>query len=416
MMRIIPQILVLGLFAVLAGVRPAAAQDASGALPAGAGSPVAVHLFWSETCPHCSKAKAFLEQLARRDPGIALDARELSGDRNAEMAFVALSLHFGVDPPAVPLVVVGERVFVGYDEDETTGAAIAEAIAGCLEYPCADEAAVVIARMEAGGEAGPPATGARFGGRALPETVSLPLVGEVRLRSLSLPVLTLVLGAVDGFNPCAMWVLVFLIGLLLGLRDQVRMWSYGAVFLLTSAAVYFAFMAAWLNLFLVLGTLDWIRAGIGIFALAGGGYYLWQFVANPDAVCPVTSPGERQSIMGRLRQAVTERSFILAAGGIAVLAVAVNLVELLCSAGIPALYTHVLSLSELPPGAYYGYLLLYIAVFLVDDAIVFVTAMVTLRAAGLAAGYARYSHLIGGVVLGGIGLALLFRPQWLAFA
>jgi hypothetical protein len=62
--------------------------------------------------------------------------------------------------------------------------------------------------------------------------------------------LTIVLGAVDGFNPCAMWVLVFLIGLLVGMRDPVRMWSYGAAFLLTSAAVYFAFMAAWLNIVL----------------------------------------------------------------------------------------------------------------------------------------------------------------------
>jgi hypothetical protein len=92
--------------------------------------------------------------------------------------------------------------------------------------------------------------------------------------------LTIVLGAVDGFNPCAMWVLVFLIGLLVGMRDPVRMWSYGAVFLLTSAAVYLAFMAAWLNLVLLLGTLAWIRIAIGVFALAAGGYYLREFVRH----------------------------------------------------------------------------------------------------------------------------------------
>ena len=240
-------------------------------------------------------------------------------------------------------------------------------------------------------------------------------MGNVATRSLSLPALTIVLGAVDGFNPCAMWVLVFLIGLLVGMRDPVRMWSYGAAFLLTSAAVYFAFMAAWLNLVLLLGTLAWIRAAVGVFALAAGGYYLREFVRNPDAACAVTSPGERQRIMERLKGVVAEQSFLLAIAGIMALAVAVNLIEMLCSAGIPAVYTQVLALSGLSAASYYGYLALYIAVFLLDDAVIFVTAMLTLQSTGLAATYSRYSHLIGGAVLVGVGLLLVFRPEWLAF-
>jgi hypothetical protein len=120
--------------------------------------------------------------------------------------------------------------------------------------------------------------------------------------------------------------------------------------------------------------------------------------------------------MRRLKAVVAERSFLLGAAGIAALALAVNLIELLCSAGIPAVYTQVLALSDLSVSAYYGYLLLYITVFLLDDAVVFVTAMLTLQATGLAASYSRYSHLIGGVVLVSVGLLLVFRPGWLAFA
>jgi cadmium resistance protein CadD (predicted permease) len=129
----------------------------------------------------------------------------------------------------------------------------------------------------------------------------------------------------------------------------------------------------------------------------------------------VASPGERQRIMERLKAAVAEQSFLLAVAGIMALAVAVNLIELLCSAGIPAVYTQVLALSDLSAAAYYGYLMLYISVFLLDDAVVFVSAMLTLQATGLAATYSRYSHLIGGIVLVGVGLLLVFRPQWLAF-
>jgi hypothetical protein len=197
------------------------------------------------------------------------------------------------------------------------------------------------------------------------------------------------------------------------------MWSFtrsSFLFLLTSAIVYFAFMAAWLNVFLLLGSLPWIRAGIGVFAIGAGGYHLWEFIRTPPAACPVTSPGQHQRIMERLKAAVGQRSFILGIAGIIVLAAAVNLIELLCSAGIPAVYTQVLAQSNLPPAAYYGYLLLYIVIFLLDDIIVFVTAMVTLRAVGLTAAYARYSHLIGGVVLGGVGVLMLLKPEWLSFA
>ncbi|MDH3580559.1 MAG: hypothetical protein OEM91_08030 [Hyphomicrobiales bacterium] len=377
---------------------------------------VPVHFFWSETCPHCTKAKAFLDALAKRDAGIGLQARKLPGDEATQRAFIAVSRHFNISPPAVPLITVGERVFAGYDDDATSGAGIRSEIEACRASSCEDVAGTIIGRALLARSGSPSERPSAVVRPSLPETLSFPILGSIRLQTLSLPVLTVVLGAIDGFNPCAMWVLIFLIGLLLGMQDSFRMWSYGAVFLLTSAAVYFVFLAAWLNVFLLLGSLAWIRVAVGLFALGAGSYYLWQFASIRDAVCPVTSPAERQTIMTRLKQAVGERSYLLAISGIVVLAVAVNLIELLCSAGIPAVYTQVLALNELQPAVYYGYLTLYIAVFLLDDAIVFVTAMVTLRAAGLAATYVRYSHLIGGVVLGGIGILLLLRPDLLAFA
>jgi hypothetical protein len=109
----------------------------------------------------------------------------------------------------------------------------------------------------------------------VPKTLKLPVFGEISLTHVSLPVLTLMLAAVDGFNPCAMWTLVFLISLLVGLRDRFRMWVLGSLFILASAGVYFLFMAAWLNLLLFLGMLPWIRLSVGLLALGGGGYYLY---------------------------------------------------------------------------------------------------------------------------------------------
>ena len=193
------------------------------------------------------------------------------------------------------------------------------------------------------------------------------------------------------------------------------MWVLGGLFILTSGFIYFLFMAAWLNLLLFLGSLLLIRVVIGLVALGGGAWYLREFVLNKEEVCEVTAPEQRQRMFQRLRALAQERSFALAFLGILALAFLVNLVELICSAGIPAVYVQILTMSGLPAWQYYGYMLLYILVFMADDLVVFVTAMTTLRIAGLTAGYSRASHLIGGVVLVIIGALMLLRPEWLMF-
>ena len=250
----------------------------------------------------------------------------------------------------------------------------------------------------------------------MPETISVPLLGPVRTRDLSLPALTVLLAAVDGFNPCAMWVLVFLIGLLLGLEDERRMWLLGGAFLSATAVMYFAVMAAWLNLVLILGAVTWLRLAIGALALGVGFYFLREYWTKPDAACKVVSPGRRQSMMDAFRSVVQQDRLVWAVLGMMALAVGVNLIELLCSAGVPAVYTQILTLNDLPASTYYSYICLYIAVFMLDDIAIFATAMFALRVSGLTGSYARYSHLIGGVVLMAIGAVMLLRPELLSFS
>jgi hypothetical protein len=319
--------------------------------------------------------------------------------------------------------VIGERVLAGYATDASTGAEIRALVAECIARGCADTVAPLLAAAAppapsamtpgASERAPPPAQPAAA--RALPETLSLPLIGEVRTANLSLPALTVLLAVIDGFNPCAMWVLVFLIGLLLGLKDRLRMWVLGAAFIAASAAVYFVFMAAWLNVLLVVGAVTWVRAGVALVALGGGAYYLLEYVRNPGGVCKVTSSESRRRVFDGLRAVASEQRFWVALVGIVALAFAVNLVELICSAGIPAIYTQVLTMSDLPAWQYYAYLALYILVFMLDDLVVFVIAMKTLEVTGVAGSYSRVSHLVGGVVLLAIGTLLLFKPGWLMF-
>ncbi|KKR67215.1 MAG: hypothetical protein UU08_C0023G0005 [Candidatus Uhrbacteria bacterium GW2011_GWE2_40_58] len=194
-----------------------------------------------------------------------------------------------------------------------------------------------------------------------------------------------------------------------------RMWILGGAFIGTSAFVYFLFLAAWLNFFLFIGLIVWVRLLIGLVALTSGGYNIREYFTNKDATCKVTANENRKSIFDRLKKVTQNQKFLFALGGIILLAFAVNLVELVCSAGLPAVYTQVIALSDLPRWEYYLLLLLYIFVFMLDDMIVFVVSMITLQITGLTTKYTRYSFLIGGILMLVLGALLILKPEVLMF-
>jgi cytochrome c biogenesis protein CcdA len=223
------------------------------------------------------------------------------------------------------------------------------------------------------------------------------------------------MGSLDGFNPCAMWALLFLITLLLGMENRKRMWILGIAFIITSALVYFLFMTAWLKLILFIGIIFWIRILIGAIAIGGGSYNLKEYFTNKEGACKVTNNQRRREIFEKLKKITQHQSFYWALGGIILLAFAVNLVELICSAGLPAVYTQILTLSELATWQYYMYLILYILFFMIDDLFVFFVSMKTLQVTGITTKYSRWSHLIGGILMIIIGLLLIFKHEWLMF-
>jgi len=373
-------------------------------------TPVSVYLFWVSGCPHCDREIKFLQRLQQELPATDLQLFEITAAGEGRSLFLDVVRVLGISEPSVPLTIIGNHVWMGYAADRSTGQQMRERIETCLKTACPDAVAGLLAPVEPDSRTLTEAVRA-----PVPEKMQVPLLGEINPRDLSLPVLTIILGALDGFNPCAMWTLVFLIGLLLGMKDKMRMWMLGSAFIIGSAAVYFVFMAAWLNLLLFLGSLLIIRVVIGLVALAGGFYYLKEYFQNKDAVCPVTASEKRQRVFHRLKALAQERNFLLALTGILALAFIVNLVELVCSAGIPAVYTQILVMHDLPGWQYYGYLLLYILVFMADDMLVFASAMLTLQFTGLTSNYSRYSHLIGGVLLLIIGALMLLRPDLLTF-
>lgn len=376
---------------------------------------VELYFFYGDGCPHCAKEEQLLNQLGRENKDIEIHRYEVWNNYDNSMLLSKLGQELNLDISGVPVLLVGDKSFVGYFNAETTGAQIKTAVDEYIKYGCDDRVGPIINNKNKPASQKTASSEQCAQGNQVSESIKLPFIGNVNIKNLSLPLLTLVVGIADGFNPCAMWTLLFLISLLLGIEDKKRMWILGSAFIAVSGAVYFLFMAAWLNLFLFLGFILAIRIGVGLAALGSGSYHLYDYYKNRKGKCHITENEKRKKIFARLKQIASEEKFWLALAGIIILACAVNLVELVCSAGFPAVYTQVLAISHLSKLQYYSYLFFYILLYMLDDIVIFIIAMLTLRMKALSSKYTRWASLAGGVLMVIIGVLLLFKPGWLMF-
>jgi hypothetical protein len=213
----------------------------------------------------------------------------------------------------------------------------------------------------------------------------------------------------DGFNPCAMWVLIYLISLIAGLKERQKIWWLVGTFVLASGILYFLFMTAWLKTFLIFGYIRPLTQLIALTAIGFGVSHLYELAWNRGAVtCEIGDVEQRRRTMQRIRDIVSApiglTSFVLVTG----LAFAINAVEFLCSAALPAVYTHRLSLMDLSTSAYYGYIALYVFFFMLDDLMIFGLAAFAVQNV-IDTRYAAVSRGAGGVALLGLGLWMLLR-------
>lgn len=344
-------------------------------------APGQLHVYVREGCPHCAEAKRFLADFAGSRPGLQVVLREVDRDPAARDALVAISEAVGAWPPGVPTFVYGGRVVVGFDDAEHVGAELLRLL----------------------DEAPPPPR----------DRVESSLFGTLSASELGLPLFTLALGLLDGFNPCAMWVLLFLLSLLVRLQDRRRMAMVAGTFVLASGAVYYAFMAAWLNVFLLVGMTAALRVGLAVVAMLIGLINVKDFFAFRRGVSLSIPASAKPGLYARARAILKAESLPASLVAVAMLAVVVNFVELLCTAGLPAIYTAVLTQHELSPLAHYGYLGLYILAYIADDALMVGTAVLALGSGKLTESGGRLLKLLSGVVMLALGVVMLLRPEWL---
>lgn len=368
---------------------------------------VNIYLFHSQDCSHCKAEIKWLEEIKENYDNVTVQKYEVT--RNSDNASLESKVkkQFNTTTPLVPFTVIGEKYFIGFSDDTKSG------ITKMIDKYSNEEHRDVVDEVINGID-----NGIINNGDKLDDKFTIPIIGEVNAKNVSLPIIAIVIGFVDGFNPCAMWVLIFLISMLMGMKNKKRMWILGLTFLVTSALVYVLFMFAWLNIAVSLIEVMWIRYLISIVALVGAFINLKSFyksVTKKDNGCEVVNDTKRKRIMKYIKKFTAEKHFILALLGVIGLALAVNLIELACSAGLPLMFTQILALNNLNTIQTIIYVALYILFFLIDDIVVFIVAMFTLQLTGISTKYTKYSHLIGGIIMLLIGLLMIFKPSWLMF-
>jgi thiol-disulfide isomerase/thioredoxin len=365
--------------------------------PAGDGETLILYYFYSDTCPHCQEARPFVTRLGEKE-WIEVQAREVTKNRDNARMYVAMAAELGEKARSVPGFLFCGRMQTGYDTAETTGASLLAQLEACR----ADPQAYIAAHA-------PKETGAATAAPA-PEEAQVPVLGNIDADKWALPVLTVVIAGLDAFNPCAFFVLLFLLSIMVHAGSRARMLAVGAVFVTISGLVYFAFMAAWLNAFLLIGELRAVTVIAGIvaigLALVNVKDYFW-FQKGPSLSIPES---KKPGLFQRMRSLVGEKSLWAMLTGTALLAIAANSYELLCTAGFPMVYTRILTLREVDPLVYYLYLGLYNVVYVIPLMIIVSVFVLRFGQHKLSEREGRVLKLLSGMMMLALGGVMLLAP------
>jgi hypothetical protein len=384
---------------------------------------VNMYLFWSSTCPHCPPALEFVRDLQKRHSWVKVKTFEISGDADNRALYWKMAGNLGKPIGPTPVFVYCRHMNNGYFSYELSGKIIEADMVRWHDHltkhyqkqksksPLAMSAWPLLFGIVFDDPPPPPDLPPDLPPAG--ETISAPVWGEVEVESLSLPAFTVVIAGCDAFNPCAFFVLLLLLSLMVHHHSRLRMAFIGGVFVLASGVMYFLFMAAWLNFFVLVGHMRMITIVAGalavIAALINIKDFFW-FKHGPSLSIPEDA---RPSLLRRMNHLlVTSRPIALVSGTVA-LAFAANLYELLCTAGFPMVYTRVLTLRELPPATYYAYLAAYNAIYILPMALIVAGFVWTLGSYKLSEYQGRVLKLLSGLMMLGLGIVIMFWPEWL---
>jgi len=379
------------LFALLLAL-PAA--PAAGAAPAEAEPKAELVLFWGDGCPHCAAEKEWLATAAQRYPDLRVTMYEVWHDQGNQQRLLDTAARMGFDASGVPVTIVGGRYWIGWSDSMRP------------ELEAAIQAE--LGPTPSTGTQPPPASPAPA---PAPTTVDVPLVGAVEVGSDSLVLSTIVIGFVDGVNPCSLWVISVLLAIIVRTGSRRRVVAVGSTFLLVTALMYAIYMAGIYSALSFVSHLAAIQVAVALIAAVFGVVSIKDYFAFKKGVSFTIPDSSKPGLYHRMRSVAGERALLPALGATVALAVGVSLLETPCTAGFPVLWAGLLEANDVGPAQAVALFGLYLVPFLVDELIVFALAVTTLRAAKLQERHGRVLKLVAGTMMLALAVTLLVNPE-----
>lgn len=345
-----------------------------------------LYMFKGDGCPHCAQEEKWLKEITD-EYGDYLNIYEFEvwyNEENSNYLNEVRSVLGDTKSNGVPYTVIGDSYFVGYSE--AIGSRIESKI---KEYIRLDENT-----------------------SSSTDSADIPVLGKVDMKTVSISLVAVVLGFIDGFNPCAMWILLLLINMCIMAKDKKKMKIIGLTFVLVSGLIYFLSMLG-IGFILDLTTVIYIRTIIACLAIILGIYNLYVYIkTRKDTGCHVVDKDKRKTIITKINKILENNSLVLMILGTGLLAVSVNLIELACSLGFPTIFLEILSLNNIHGLSKILYLLIYILFYIIDDLVVLILSIKVFEAKGISTKYNKYVNLIGGILMLLMGVLLIFKPEW----
>ena len=364
-----------------------------------------IDFFYSKTCGHCASANLFLNEVSLKDESIKVNKFDISEKRSVELLneyynkYNVEEIYRG----GVPVIFIENYYFVGFQKDFSEEN-INKVIDSFLNNEDVSDHENISNFTEI---------------EELKSKIEVPFLGTINLKEASPFVFSAFFGFIDGFNACAMAALAFLLAVLIGVGDKRKLILLGGIFILVSGLVYYFFIAAWLNIFLLLPHLQVITYGVGILILILGIYILKEYFNG--IICKLCDIDPRhdnwfsrnqKKLLLKMQEVInSDRSIFLIIGGIIFVAVGINTIELICSFGLPVAFTKILTSYNLSSASYYFYLLIYDIFYMLDDFVIFLIAVFTFNLAQESEKYIKISKFISGVLLIILGIIIIFFPN-----
>jgi hypothetical protein len=358
-------------------------------------APVRVYMFYGETCAHCAQEEQWLADLVRTNPDIELHSYEVYYNTQSADLFKDFTAAYDAEETGVPTTFVGSHIVVGFSD------ALAQEIRKAIEEERSSPSVDPFQRYHF----------YKSTGNVLPHDNRL----AAPLLAGALGTLAVTMGLLDGLNPCAFFVLLFLLSVLVRAGSRWRMGFIGALFVLVSGAMYFLFMAAWLNAFAVVASLRWATIGAGVIALSIGVINVKDGLVSRRGISLGVSDANRTRLVGQMYKLVSRTSLASIAGATVVLAGMASLYQIVCTVGVPMAFVRILTTRGLASPAYYGYLGLYCLAYIVPLAVVAVISSAAFSARKMSDMLGKGLKLFSGVMMLSMGAMFLLAPAAIAY-